>query len=361
MKWHVSSWRSNLKTGFRQAAKKLPSRSSADSLEGVARLAERSTGLSRSRLVISSVTFPKNRTSVVRRFDVRRADTPEGDPILQLIEKRSKTSNEYRFYRYAEIRQTASGVSFVPSIYLTKCYWLNNPDDYRTFFVLEHLKECGLPDLSEVTAHQLAARMSLVSRLPVEQLGWAQRAENQLTPELLEQFIAAAVAGGYVEALITKDALKEIERDWHRVSDLTLPMVPCHNDLHINNLGLRYREGRKEYVFFDWEKFGLNYVGADLHHFINKGIAEPDLAPFAGLLHKRYRDIVCDVHSVENRIVDLGALSYSLFRSMSRSVMHKNNKKRRMQIDHVIALFRRIKETLGLYLGYVLDYIPLSV
>jgi hypothetical protein len=67
------------------------------------------------------------------------------------------------------------------------------------------------------------------------------------------------------------------------------------------------------------------------------------------------------VHSVENRIVDLGALSYSLFRSMTRSVIHKNNKRRRMQIDHVIALFRRIKETLGLYLGYVLDYIPLSV
>jgi hypothetical protein len=277
---------------------------------------------------------------------------------VALIEKRSKNRSEYRFYRYVETRQTSSGVSFAPSVYLTKNYWLNNPD-YRTLFVLEHLNECGLPDLSEVTAHQLAERMSLIGRLPVEKLAWVRKADNQLTPELLEEFIAAAIAGGYVEAPETKDAIKEMERDWHKVSELILPIVPCHNDLHINNLGLRCREGGKEYVFFDWEKFGLNHAGADLHHFIAKGISEPDFAPFADVLHKRYRDIVSEVHHVERRIVDIGAYSYSLFRSMTCSVMHKNNKKRRMQMNHVTTLFRRLKETVVVYVGYILDFLPI--
>jgi len=349
MRQRLSLWRRNLKDTVRAVAKTLPARSSADGVENVARLAEGLTQIDRDELLVSDVVLQKNLNSIVRRFDIRSASAPGRDPVLQLVEKRSRNLKEYRLYRHFASSRNGLGRRIAPRVHLAKRYWLTNPDDYRSLILIDHLAGCGLPDYSEAAAHRLADKMSLISSLPAEEMPWVPKAENRLTPELLNDFVEAATAKGHVESPEAKSLIEAMRRDWHRISALPLdrlPAVPCHNDLHVKNLGVQRIEGRNEYLFFDWEKFGLNYLGSDLHHFLCKSISEPEFKPFFDTLNARYKEIVCKKHRVDERYVDLAALSYGLFRCMTRSVMHKDNKRRRSQMNQVATIFGRMKELL---------------
>jgi len=187
--------------------------------------------------------------------------------------------------------------------------------------------------------------MSMISTLRVNERPWITTAPNQLTPGLLNNFITIARENGHVPPEVNK-ILEAMERDWHKLASLHsigLPLVPCHNDLHILNLGARNTAKGEEYCFFDWEHFALNFLGSDLHHFICLSISQPQFAPFCDALRQQYKDIVCCMHDAKEREVELAGLSYTLYRCMVRSIKRG---KSGFQMKHVIAIYKRLQELL---------------
>ena len=364
MGWNLNSLHARIKGKIIGALTRLPPRSSAHSSNTIMRVAEHLTQLHQSNFVSTRSVLLKNRKRIVYRIDVRLSDVPDGDPILQLVAKKTRHTIEARLYKHLISRRLRNESRLTPEIHSTKAFWINNPNDYKSFILLEHLPRCGLVDHSSATAHQLAEKMIAISTLCPQEMRWIGKADNELSTELLEQFIAAAEEGGYVTSLETALALEDMRRNWHELFAMQtsgLRLVPCHNDLHIENLGVSIKADRPEYVFFDWEKFGLNYLGSDLHHFITRGISEPDFEPFSEALRKRYREIAADTHGADGRSVDIAALSYSLFRCMTRSVIRRADKKQRVQLNHVVILFRRLRELACAAVAHVWEYAPLYV
>jgi thiamine kinase-like enzyme len=149
-----------------------------------------------------------------------------------------------------------------------------------------------------------------------------------MSERLLSRFVALVEATGPIDDPATRRQLEGM-RDGCRqalaIQDRELPWVPSHNDLHLNNvcmLPLESAAGR--FVFIDWEAFGFNYAGADLHHFVRLGILEPERAEFFDALRRRCLERLSDMHRLDMRVADLGAHAYALRRAMRRAVLARD-------------------------------------
>ncbi|HEX2217041.1 MAG TPA: phosphotransferase, partial [Xanthobacteraceae bacterium] len=157
-----------------------------------------------------------------------------------------------------------------------------------------------------------------------------------------------AEEAGEIGDTLNRDRLAAMMEGWARVqaiADRELPLIPSHNDLAPGNTcQLAAEGGDPRFVFIDWEAFGLNFAGADLHHFLRLAIVNPAYAPFFEELRRRYFERMHDVHGYDCVATDIGAHVYALYRSMLRAV----NKKKGSELHVAMAIYAKLTTLLGL-------------
>jgi hypothetical protein len=322
----------------RAAAKRAPQ----EHPELATNIAARLTGLGPADFVFRvSVVSAKNR-AFIRLHEVLPAACPESNtPLVRIVEKCSARPQEYQFYRLCADRAGAARRAPAPLLYhaIDIGFQLRNHLRYVIYF--EHVERRALASRSPEIAQALARSLSALSTLDLPP-GFQARNALRLSPDLLAKLISHVEAAGYTRHAATAKKLEEMVAGWPRilaVRQLNLPSVPSHNDLHVHNVRLRSDcAGEPEVVFIDWEAFGWNYVGADLHHFVRETVVQPELTPFFEALRSRYVERVRKNYSIGRLQVDIGAYAYALTRAISR-VIRKGD---RRELHVVFRLYARV-------------------
>jgi hypothetical protein len=295
-------------------------RAPGENIELTASIAARLKGVRRTEFVLRASVLQKNSRALIRLHEVVSAAAPDSkSPMLRIIEKRSIKPEEHAFYRIAADQKLEAAPA--PELYAAFDAGFAIRDPLRYVVYLEHLPRPGLPDQSTETAYRLADSISAVARLKLPPTFRPRRA-IQLSEDLLSEFLRHAGAAGRRDTAACR-GLEKMAIEWPQilmVRALGLPVLPSHNDLHVRNICLVRGPRAEEFVFIDWEAFGMNYAGADLHHFLRDAVLKPDLFPFFQALRSRFLERVRDIHSVDSRMIDLGAHAYALTRSMSRVI-----------------------------------------
>lgn len=291
-------------------------------------VAERLTGLQRSELSIGSRVLKDNRRAIVNLHSVssRGIQAKAGTGHIRIVEKRAIKPYELDFYRIVQSRNRGAGQTLGPELYGTADVARSAGDPRRYTIFLQHLPRSGLPDRSRATAHRLAERICAISSLSLEGYTRSPR-PHELTSDILSRFIAVAETKNGLADGAKRQAVEAIRKDWPRMSEIAamrLRRVPCHHDLHLENIRHLPDGGGDRFVFIDWEEFGCNYLGADLHNLICLGLSDPSYAAFCEAIKERYIDRARETHGVDRQSIDLGAHAYALRRCMLRAVQNSS-------------------------------------
>ena len=317
-----------------------------DHADVIAAVAERLTSKQRADLSIEGRVLRNDRRRLVTTHEVSLAVATgqRSAPLLRLVEKRAADPQEHRFY--CSVAGRPDGPRLAPQLYAATDHGFLARDPRRYVIVMEHMPRLGLPSESTRTAHDLAAAISGIAALPAEMHPHNKR-YNRLSGRLLSRFLGLVHETGSIHDPATCRGAAEMSRQWHRLSaiaKLKLPWLPSHNDLHPDNLcpiDDAKRDG--SFVFIDWEAFGQNYAGADLHHFIRLGLLEPELAPFCTALRQRYAELLREMHGLDVELVEIGAHAYALRRCMRRTLLGRNVS----EIAVCLQLFQTLLRLLG--------------
>jgi hypothetical protein len=321
-------------------------------------VAERLSGLERNQFsVTSSLLHSTARTSTSLHRVFRLSSVATGaPPIAAFVEKRSSRRAEYRFYKLISKWSVPPGDSIRPSVTIAPMLYAAQdegaaaPDGRRFVVMIEKISKRGFPQFSTRAAGLLADCIYEVSTISLASYRNPPRRRNEFTPELLERFIEFAASTGQMEDAATRRGIGAMRREWDTLCGAalaSLPSIPCHNDLHVDNV-LFTRQGEREaWVFIDWEQFGLNHVGADLHHFIRSGLEDTGFGPFSCALLDRYSERMADGHAVDRQTVSVGAHAYALHRCVERTLRRRDV----LQIRLAVRLFERMQLLLGLPSG----------
>ena len=98
-------------------------------------------------------------------------------------------------------------------------------------------------------------------------------------------------------------------------------------------------KGGVRFVFIDWEAFGPNYAGAELHHFLRDGVENADVAGFYAELRASYSQRMQALHGIDPRTVDLGAHLYALRRSLRRALLERSV----VELSLALRIFQSLK------------------
>jgi hypothetical protein len=336
-----------LKRGARNLWKEMRRLASFDGarLDGgelVTGTAERLSGMERSEFTLRSSVLRKNSRALIQLHELFPAANPNaGEPVLRIVEKRAESPAEYQFYRFVSGEQPQPRVA--PELYAASDAGRRAKDGLRYVMLFEHLPRQGLPDLSTETAHRLADSIGDISALALPSTIGARRASS-MSERLLSRFIALVEATGPIDEPATRrqvEGMRDVCRQALAIQDRELPWVPSHNDLHLQNVCMLPLDGAADrFVFIDWEAFGLNYAGADLHHFVRLGILEPGRAAFFEALRQRCLERLRDMHRLDMRVADLGAHAYALRRAMRRAVLASDASELRLALQIYDRLMR---------------------
>ncbi len=292
--------------------------------------AERLSGMERSEFTLRSSVLRKNSRALIQLHEVFPASNPNaGEPALRIVEKRAESPAEYRFYRFVSGEQPQPKVA--PELYAASDAGRRAKDGLRYLMLMEHLPRQGLPE----TAHRLADSIADISALALPTTMRAKRA-SAMSERLLSRFVALVQSTGLIDDPATRRQVEGMPDGCRRalaIQDRQLPWVPSHNDLHLNNVRMPAADAAAgRFVFIDWEAFGLNYAGADLHHFVRLGILEPERAEFFDALRRRCLERLSDMHRLDRRVADLGAHAYALRRAMRRAVLARDTSELRLAL-----------------------------
>ena len=315
-------------------------------IERVTRTAERVSGIRRTEFALRSSLVKVHSRKLIQLHDVVPASDPSaGMPLVRIFDKCAARSNEYRFYRIISGQQMVGG-PISPTLYAA---WKAGfgPEHRRYTILMECLPRRGLSNLSAATAHCLAERIGDISTIQ-RGVGFEDKRTGAMSDDLLSSFVTRADEAGEMSDPASRDRLAAMIEGWKQVQAIAereLPLIPSHNDLAPRNTcQLGAEGGAPRFVFIDWEAFGLNYAGADLHHFLRLAIAEPAYASFFQELRRHYLERMRDLHGFDGLATDVGAHTYALYRSMIRAV----KKKRAAELHIATEIYAKLKPLLDL-------------
>jgi hypothetical protein len=306
-----------------------------DGVELVTSTAERLSRMERSEFALRSSVLSRNSRALIELHELfPAANAHPGEPALRIVEKRAANPDEYRFYRFVSGEQPEPKVA--PKLYAASETGRRAKDGLRYVLLIEHLPRQGLPDFSTATAHRLADSIGDISALALPSTMGAKRA-SFMSERLLSRFIALVEATRPIGDAAPRrrlEGMREGCRQALAIQARELPWVPSHNDLHLNNVCTLPPDGANgRFVFIDWEAFGLNYAGADLHHVVRLGVLEPGHAAFFEALRQRCLERLSDMHRLDMRVADLGAHAYALRRAVRRAVLGRDTPEIRLALQ----------------------------
>ncbi len=204
--------------------------------------------------------------------------------IVRFVEKISSATSEFIFYhRYYEQLEVARP-GLAPALYGLSPLGEKHFKIFMEF--MENLKIRGKdkPALAGPIGEGIAA-ISLLN--PGNELS----GPNHIGPILIERFADRLKEAGFNPGLPDQpepDTLKARLSDTNNYLE-QLPCCPAHDDLFWPNMAARSIElSKNQVIFLDWGSFKLNYVGADLYHYINQSLKNPWLVDLVDRVIKSY-------------------------------------------------------------------------
>ena len=325
----------------RAAAKQFP----AEDLDFLTTVAGELTGLEQTKFVLRSSLLSSKSRRFIRLHEVVPAAQPDcACPLVRIIEKRSAAPQEYEFYRLVA-GQDRHNIP-APRLYAATDLGFKLRNRLRYVIYIEDVEQLPIADRAPQTACAIARGMTAVASMKLPASFPAKHA-IRLSTDLLASFMIRAEAGGHTRDATTAKKLEQMAAGWPQilaVRQLNLPRVPAHNDLHEQNVRIRFDgHAQSQIVFIDWEAFAWNYLGADLHQSLRDAIRHPERRPFFELLRVRYVEQVSQIYAADVLHVDIAAHAYALTRSMSR-VIRKAGKR---ELKLTFSLYDRLAELLA--------------
>lgn len=256
-----------------------------------------------------------------------------GDAAIEMVEKRSRTRSEARFYRFAAARAAAgSGAGVVPAVYAVDLRpglppWLS----LCSTVLMERLV---VPRRARVPPGNLARAIAGIADLE----GFAMPAASGLSGRWVRRFVAAAGRRGQASGALGRMA-RVVPEVLASPAYRGIPLVPCHNDVHSRNCGFRTGDATRP-VLLDWESLAMNRAGSDLHHLVKLPAGERYLRALVAA----YDEALAPRHAVGRERLELAACAYALRRGIARYLRQPGRERRRF--DQVVAVFERL-ETLA--------------
>jgi len=270
--------------------------------------------------------------------------------VLRVIEKRTNNVSEYEFYRYLCSNPLDRDFRITPTVYSVVEHEDGGTNQFKFSIVMENLEKIGLKDFSHLSACKLAEALSCIPSLSVEEMPLLRISPNKITSDLVDQFVSLAIWHNQTDSAAQEAELESMRKNAKCIGKIDLsqvPLVPCHNDIHLKNLFFYQEKEKESYVFIDWEQFGLNYLGADVHHFLRRGSAgmrhaavKYNFVDFVDKLYDEYRSLLCDAYELKHSEFDKSAYYYSLFRCMQRSVERKFAGREGFMLEETIRLYQ---------------------
>lgn len=204
---------------------------------------------------VEFVELRRQEKSVVRLARVHAAGG-----VVEMVEKLARTKHEARFYAFRRRMRDLPAFDIAPEVYATRVYALRPS---ALFFTAASYVEVCVPGSKierEIPVAQYARTLARIGAMA------ALRPPIPVRPTLdadaARRFVRAARRSGFGDA--------RLERMVGAVAALigsarfrAVPMIPCHNDMHLHNLA-RSRGDPPRTVVLDWETAGMNRAGSDL-------------------------------------------------------------------------------------------------
>ena len=225
------------------------------------------------------------------------------------MEKRAPRK-EYRAYRQLE-KCDKQKPGLGPEVYFAR--------EYRNgaTLLVEHLPQvAGVFAQTTENALCLADRIFEISLLSPIDAHRLHEASDISRPGIFDLFLAAPQRASNNAGESMRKRCEELARRFAGQQVMSTK-VPCHNDLHWNNIsaGTGQSDGG-DFRFIDWELFGLNWIGADLHFFVRRALAGRIQMNFWQALLGRYAERAERTFRADQATIELAAYCYALYRSL---------------------------------------------
>jgi hypothetical protein len=187
--------------------------------------------------------------------------------IAAIIEKRSKNGREYRFNREKSDNPCDPSAALLPKLLATHraraAFTIYT--EYVPLPVGAFLEQHGAEHLAE-------AVFRITQMVPVNGVYKAEP-KNRFSPSTLGALLRSVEVDNAINDPKVRASMEKVTALWDRMAATVPdgPLVVSHGDLHLENLRTAETpDGRRILKMLDWEKVGMNYVGADLD-FVARG------------------------------------------------------------------------------------------